>query len=100
MTRSNAAAGRPVPLARIDSAKIIRLMLAFFGDSEVPLARTIGAGSIPAPYRRLLAHNSHMTQELARHFGGPVSVRPTASAASVKSMAGASICMRQDSTAR
>jgi chorismate-pyruvate lyase len=76
MTRSNAAAGGPVQPKTIDPAKVVRLMLAFFGDSEVPLARTVAAESIPAPYRPLLAHNGHMTQMLERHFGGALSVHP------------------------
>jgi chorismate-pyruvate lyase len=64
------------PVATIDAAKVVRLMLAFFGDSEVPLARTIAAPSIPEPYRPLLAHSGHMTEALERHHGGALSVRP------------------------
>jgi chorismate-pyruvate lyase len=64
------------PVTTIDAAKVVRLMLAFFGDSEVPLARTITAQSIPEPYRPLLAQSGHMTAVLERHHGSALSVRP------------------------
>lgn len=64
------------PRMSIDPAKVVRLMLAFFGDSEVPLARAVGAGSVPPPYRSLLVHNGHMTEVLERQFGGMLSVHP------------------------
>lgn len=60
----------------IDPAKVVRLMLAFFGDSEVPLARPLAPDAIPEPYRRLLAHGGHMTEVLERHHGGALAVRP------------------------
>ncbi|MDZ7653126.1 MAG: hypothetical protein U5L03_11515 [Burkholderiaceae bacterium] len=60
----------------IDAAKVVRLMLAFFGDSEVPQARTLAAEAIPAPYRPLLAHAGHMTEVLERHHGGALRVQP------------------------
>ena len=60
----------------VDPAKVIRLMLAFFGDSEVPLARSVAAAAVPEPYRSLLVHNGHMTEALERHHGGAPSVRP------------------------
>ncbi|MCU0939094.1 MAG: hypothetical protein MUC86_08090 [Burkholderiaceae bacterium] len=60
----------------IDAAKIVRLMLAFFGDSEVPQARTLAAEALPAPYRPLLAHAGHMTEVLERHHGGALRVAP------------------------
>lgn len=64
------------PVTTIDATKVVRLMLAFFGDSEVPLARTIAAQAIPGPYRPLLAHSGHMTETLERHHGGALSVQP------------------------
>jgi hypothetical protein len=60
----------------IDPAKVVRLMLAFFGDSEVPRARPLAAEEIPEPYRALLAHGGHMTEVLQRHHGGALAVRP------------------------
>lgn len=51
-------------------------MLAFFGDSDVPRARSLDADGIPAASRRLLAHAGHMTEVLERHHGAPPSVRP------------------------
>lgn len=62
--------------AAIDPAKVVRLMLAFFGDSEVPRATSIDADDLPDPYRRLLAHHGHMTQVLAAHHGTPLRVAP------------------------
>ena len=69
-------AGRGVNLPSIDPAKVVRLMLAFFGDSEVPLAHTVATADLPEPARRLLAHGGHMTEVLARHHGGALSVKP------------------------
>lgn len=60
----------------IDPAKVVRLMLAFFGDSEVPLAHAVDGASVPPPYRPLLVHNGHMTQVLECHHGGALSVHP------------------------
>jgi len=67
---------RSGPAPTIDAAKVVRLMLAFFGDSEVPLARAVEPASVPLPYRSLLAHSGHMTQVLERHHGGTLSVHP------------------------
>jgi len=78
-TRSGVEASGPVrrrSATTIDPAKVVRLMLAFFGDSEVPLARALDDAAIPEPYRRLLAHNGHMTEVLERHHGGALAVRP------------------------
>jgi len=60
----------------IDPAKVVRLMLAFFGDSEVPIAQAVAPGSIPLPYGPLLVHSGHMTEVLERHHGGALSVHP------------------------
>lgn len=73
-TRS--AAGRRHLGMSIDPAKVVRLMLAFFGDSEVPIARAVDPGSVPLPYRPLLVHSGHMTEVLERHHGGELSVHP------------------------
>lgn len=62
--------------AAIDPAKVVRLMLAFFGDSEVPRATALDADALPAQPRALLAHSGHMTETLARHHGAALSVRP------------------------
>jgi chorismate-pyruvate lyase len=63
-------------VSTIHPAKVVRLMMAFFGDSEVPLVRPVAAGSLPAPYRSLLNHNGHMTEALERHHAGALSVHP------------------------
>jgi chorismate-pyruvate lyase len=70
------AVGRVGPAPSIEPAKVVRLMLAFFGDSEVPLARAVEPASVPLPYRSLLAHSGHMTQVLERHHGDTLSVHP------------------------
>lgn len=62
--------------AAIDPAKVVRLMLAFFGDSEVPRAVALDPDALPAQPRALLAHNGHMTEVLTRHHGAALSVRP------------------------
>lgn len=69
-------AGRASSLPSIDPAKVVRLMLAFFGDSEVPLAQAMAAAELPEPARRLLAHSGHMTEVLTRHHGGALTVKP------------------------
>jgi chorismate-pyruvate lyase len=74
---ADAADARPAQAAgRVDPAKVVRLMLAFFGDSEVPLARPVAADAVPSPYRSLLVHAGHMTEVLERHHGGALSVHP------------------------
>jgi chorismate-pyruvate lyase len=68
---------RPRPAAgSVDPAKVVRLMLAFFGDSEVPRARAVAPADLPAPCRPLLLHSGHMTEVLERHHGGTLSVHP------------------------
>ena len=62
--------------AAIDPAKVVRLMLAFFGDSEVPRAVALDPDALPARPRALLAHNGHMTEVLTQHHGASLSVRP------------------------
>jgi chorismate-pyruvate lyase len=62
--------------ASIDPAKVVRLMLAFFGDREVPKARAVDAAAVPEPCRSLLVHAGHLTEALERHYGGTVTVHP------------------------
>ncbi len=62
--------------ASIDPAKVVRLMLAFFGDSEVPHATPFDADALPATARALLAHHGHMTEVLTRHHGAALTVSP------------------------
>jgi len=59
-----------------DPMKIVRLMLAYFGDSEVPIATAVDPGSVPAPYQSLLVHHGHMTEALEKYHGAPVTVHP------------------------
>jgi chorismate-pyruvate lyase len=70
------AAGRRKAGQSIDPAKVVRLMLAFFGDSEVPLAHAVDGAAVPPPYQPLLVHGGHMTEVLERRHGGALSVHP------------------------
>ena len=60
----------------IAPAKVVRLMLAFFGDAEIPDVEVVDADAVPAAYRALLAHSGHMTERLEKHYGAAVAVRP------------------------
>jgi chorismate-pyruvate lyase len=64
---------RPVA---VDPVKVVRLMLAFFGDSEVPQASSQAPDDLPQPHRQLLVHNGHMTEVLTKHHGAALTVRP------------------------
>ena len=63
-------------IAASDPIKIVRLMLAYFGDSEVPVATSVEPESVPAPYQSLLVHHGHMTEALEKFHGAPVTVHP------------------------
>ncbi len=41
-------------------------------DRTAPASRTVEDAVVPQPYRRLLAHDDHMTVTLERYYGGPV----------------------------
>lgn len=47
-----------------DPSKELRLMLAFFGESTLPLCQQVLPQQIPQPYLGLLVHNHHMTVTL------------------------------------
>jgi len=70
------AAGPRHAAGTVDPAKVVRLMLAFFGDSELPRAHAVAGTDVPEPYRSLLVHSGHMTEVLERHHGGSASVQP------------------------
>lgn len=59
-----------------DPSKELRLMLAFFGDGNLPRIEVVSAAAIPQPYRTLLVHNGHMTETLECHYGAEVDVHP------------------------
>ncbi|MGH6622788.1 MAG: hypothetical protein ACREBN_02395 [Burkholderiaceae bacterium] len=63
-------------VAAPDPVKVVRLMLAYFGDSEVPLATAVEPATVPAPYQSLLVHHGHMTEALEKFHGAPVTVHP------------------------
>ena len=65
-----------LPVKTIDPSKELRLMLAFFGEAQLPKSHPIAAAAIPQPDRDLLVHDNHMTVTLERHHGTPVAVRP------------------------
>jgi chorismate-pyruvate lyase len=51
-------------------------MLAYFGDSELPIATAVKPSSIPAPYQSLLVHHGHMTEALEKFHGTTLTVHP------------------------
>jgi chorismate-pyruvate lyase len=59
-----------------DPTKELRLLFAFFGDAELPLATIIPADDVPPPYHDLLVHHGHMTEALERYYASPVAVHP------------------------
>ena len=65
-----------MPVKTFDPSKELRLMLAFFGESKLPLCTEIAASRIPQPYRGLLVHDDHMTVTLETHHESPVRVLP------------------------
>lgn len=60
----------------IDPSKELRLLLAFFGDSQLPLATIEAPEDVPSPYHELLVHRGHMTETLERHYDSRVLVHP------------------------
>lgn len=60
----------------VDPSKELRLLLAFFGESRLPLCREVEPADIPQPYRRLLVHDGHMTVTLEKHYRSTVRVEP------------------------
>lgn len=61
-----------------DPSKELRLLFAFFGDSDLPKATIIPADDLPPPYHDLLVHHGHMTETLERYYSSPVAVHPYA----------------------
>ncbi len=61
---------------KLDPSKELRLMLAFFGESELPLCEEIPPEEVPEPYHRLLVHENHMTVTIEAHHADRVVVRP------------------------
>ncbi|MFO0947036.1 MAG: hypothetical protein U1D30_14020 [Planctomycetota bacterium] len=59
-----------------DPSKILRLLLAFFGESRLPECREIAPSDVPPPFHSLLVHDNHMTVTLEEYFGKRVIVRP------------------------
>lgn len=60
----------------LDPSKELRLLLAFFGESQLPLCRQIAADEVPEPYHHLLVHDRHMTETLEGHYRRSLVVRP------------------------
>lgn len=62
--------------AELYSGSVARLASLFYDDlAQVGRFETVSASEMPDPYRRLLAHNDHMTVTLEAHGGSPVVVR-------------------------
>lgn len=60
----------------IDPSKELRLLLAFFGDSQLPRVEEVAAAEVPPPYRELLVHHGHMTVALEQFHKRRVEVHP------------------------
>ena len=60
----------------VDPSKEMRLLLAFFGDSELPKVSIEPPEDVPSPYHELLVHRGHMTETLERHYNDRVIVHP------------------------
>lgn len=50
-------------------------LFAIFGDRLPAVCELVTPDSLPGPFRRLLAHQDHMTVTLEAYHGSPVSVR-------------------------
>lgn len=59
-----------------DPIKELRLLLAYFGEANVPKCEAIPPEVVPEPYRHLLVHHNHMTVTLEEHHGEKVRVVP------------------------
>lgn len=62
----------------IDPSKELRLMLAFFGESQLPSCVELPADDVPPPYHQLLVHTDHMTVALEEYHRSPVRLVPYA----------------------
>lgn len=68
---------RPARLARAGSRILYPLDHAYRTTGlEPPAATVVDAEALPEPYRRLLVHDSDMTQTLERHVGDRLLIRP------------------------
>lgn len=62
--------------AQLYTGSVARLASLFYDDlAQLGRFEPVPAIDMPDPYRRLLAHNDHMTVTLEEHCGGPVDVR-------------------------
>lgn len=61
---------------RPDPTKELRLLLAFFGDGQLPRCEPVEPDQVPDPFRGLLDHHNHMTVTLEEHFRDRVTVHP------------------------
>lgn len=59
-----------------DPSKELRLLLAFFGDANLPRCEQCEAPAVPEPFRSLLVHEEHMTVKLESHYNTKVRVHP------------------------
>jgi hypothetical protein len=60
----------------LDPSKELRLMLAFFGESQLPQCEQIPAEAVPPPFHGLLVHDQHMTVALEAYHRSRVLLRP------------------------
>lgn len=62
--------------AKLYSGSVARLASLFYDDlAQLGRFEPVSVSEMPEPYRRLLAHNDHMTVTLEENAGSPVDVR-------------------------
>lgn len=65
--------------AMLYTGSVVRLASLFFDElAEVGQFEAVAPDALPAEYRRLLAHNEHMTVTLEEFYNGQLDVRPLA----------------------
>ncbi len=65
-------------MAATDHTTSLRALFELFSDArpvEPPPCEFVSAGELPEPFRRLLAHEDHMTLALEQFHGRPVALR-------------------------
>lgn len=73
---SDIATSEPIGRIVLDRAKLEELVALFYDRLEdLGEFAAVSADAMPQDYRRLLAHDEHMTVTVESHHGGPVDVR-------------------------
>jgi chorismate-pyruvate lyase len=59
----------------VDLSQLLNLFYATGEEHRLGVFRSISGQQVPAPYRKLLDHHSHMTVAVESHYQSPVDVR-------------------------